>query len=178
MPQEDICVPGRFHAAFPMSLSAGYSFERLICCFQKSGPRRSVYLCANACKHQHFLLVFLKPTSLNACPKHKIMLAFASESGGVPSARLVMSRRMFSVLRCPQEEWLVPGVHRNTSFLPSSCSSRERLFFGVHAGLSLPHPVWFHKCLLSHEVWVVLALCVCQVGRKPSTGALFSLAWK
>lgn len=42
MPQEDICVTGRFHAAFPMSLSVGYSFERLICCFQKSGPRRSL----------------------------------------------------------------------------------------------------------------------------------------
>lgn len=59
------------------------------------------------------------------------MLAFASELGGLPSTRLVMSRRMFSVLRCPQEEWLVLGVHRNTSFLPFSCSSHDRLFFGA-----------------------------------------------
>lgn len=41
---------------------------------------------------------FLNPLApLNARPKRKIRLAFASELGGLPSMRLVMSRRMFSV---------------------------------------------------------------------------------
>lgn len=30
-----------------------------------------------------------------------------------------------------REQWLVLDVHRDTSFLPSLCSSHERLFFGA-----------------------------------------------